>query len=85
MKNLIEFILNRIVDHPADVAVEETEDDRGHLYTIHVHEDDMGRVIGRHGVVINAIRAIVKIRAIKENIRASVKLAEPESESETEA
>ncbi len=76
MKNLLEFLLIHIVTHPDEVRVEEQGDERGMLYTLHVHPDDMGRVIGKQGSVIDAIRKIAKIRAVKEQIRAYVTLAE---------
>ncbi len=76
MKNLLEFILNHIVDHPEDVLVDEYQDDQGYAYTIHVHQEDIGRVIGKHGRIIQAIRNIVKVRAVKEHVRAMVNLAE---------
>lgn len=72
MKNLLEFILNRLVDHPDAVEVVESQDDRGFVYTIHVHEEDIARVIGKGGSVIQAIRNIAKVRAIKEGIRAYI-------------
>jgi predicted RNA-binding protein YlqC (UPF0109 family) len=78
MKNLLEFILNHIVDHPEDIQIEESEDDRGLLYTIHVHADDIGKVIGREGRVIQAIRTLARVRAVKEKVRAFVTVAEPE-------
>ncbi len=75
MKNLIEYILIHLVEHPEDVSVTETEDEQGLLYTIHVHKDDIGRVIGKGGSVIQSIRNIGKIRAVKEGIRAHITLA----------
>lgn len=77
MKNLLEFLLIHLVDHPEDVSVEETEDDRGLVYILHVHPEDIGRVIGKGGSIIHSIRSIAKIRAIKEGIHAYIKLAEP--------
>lgn len=74
MKNLIEFILNRLVDFPEDVEVTETEDERGFLYTIKVNDEDIAKVIGKNGSVIQSIRNICKVRAIKEGIRASVQI-----------
>ncbi len=76
MKNLLEFILIHLVDHPEDVSVEVIEEERGTTYILHVHEDDKGKVIGKKGAVINSIRNIAKIRAIKENIRPYITLAE---------
>lgn len=81
MKNLLEFLLIHLVDHPEDVVIEETEDDRGLVFVLHVHPDDIGRVIGKGGSVIQAIRQIAKIRAIKEGIHAYITLAEPEEDT----
>lgn len=76
MKNLLEFILIHLVDHPEDVSIEETTDDRGTLFVLHVNQEDIGRVIGKGGSVIHSIRNIAKIRAVKEGIQANVTLAE---------
>lgn len=86
MKNLLEFILIHLVDNPEEVKIEISEEERGTTYLIHVHPDDMGKIIGKKGSVINAIRNIAKIRAIKEGIRPYITLAEPaEVEVEKEA
>ena len=84
MKNLLEFILIHLVDNPEEVKIEITEEERGTTYLIHVHPDDMGKVIGKKGSVINSIRNIAKIRALKEGIRPYITLAEPEEEKKEE-
>lgn len=81
MKNLLEFLLIHLVNHPEDVRVEEGEDDRGLVYTLYVHPEDIGRVIGKGGSIIQSIRAIAKVRAVKEGIHAYIKLAEPDETS----
>ncbi|NCN24200.1 MAG: hypothetical protein COU65_02055 [Candidatus Pacebacteria bacterium CG10_big_fil_rev_8_21_14_0_10_42_12] len=72
MKNLLEFILIHLVEHPEDVSIEERENGDTTEFIIHVHAEDMGRVIGKGGSVIHAIRNISRIRAVKEGIRARV-------------
>jgi len=76
MKNLLEFILNHLVDHPEDVRIEEAESEEGFVYTIFVNPEDMGRVIGKNGRIIQSIRNLAKVRAVKENIRAYITIAE---------
>ena len=74
MKNLLEYLLIHLVDYPEDVVIEEEETDRGFEYLLKVNPDDMGRVIGKRGVVIESIRSIAKVRAVKEGIRVYIKL-----------
>lgn len=76
MKNLLEFILIHLVENPTEVSVEEIEDDRGTVFLLHVHQDDIGRIIGKGGSVIQSIRNIGKIRALKEGIHAHITIAE---------
>ena len=81
MKNLLEYMLIHLVDNPDAVEVQEEVAENGmHIYTIHVHSDDIGRVIGKGGSVIHAIRNIGKIRSIKEGVRAIIKLADDETD-----
>lgn len=76
MKNLLEFLLIHLVNHPEDVRIEEEITDRETIYTLHVNPEDMGRVIGKNGSIIQSIRSIAKVRAVKEGIRANIVLAE---------
>ena len=79
MKNLLEFILIHLVEHPDDIVLDETTDDRGLVITINVNPADMGRVIGKQGSVIKAIRTIMRIRGIKEGNRVYVTIADHEN------
>ena len=75
MKNLIEFILIHIVKHPEDVVVEEATDEGGAFFSITVNPEAIGRVIGKNGSVIHALRTICKIRAVKEGSRVRLTIA----------
>jgi uncharacterized protein len=76
MKNLLEFILIHIVNHPEDVVVQEQQNEDRVTLTIKVNQEDIGRVIGKGGSVIHSLRNICKIRAIKEGIHAEIIIAE---------
>lgn len=89
MKQLIEYIVSNIVNHPESVVItEEATDDKDlKKYLIKVDPEDVGRVIGKQGKVIKSIRQIVRIASIQKGTRAIVDLLEdgvPSSESATE-
>ncbi len=79
MKNLLEFIIIHLVEHPEDVKIDEVQDEQGMVYTITVNQEDIGRIIGKGGSVIHSIRNITRIRAIKEGIRAKIVIADSEA------
>ena len=78
MKSLLEFLLIHIVDNPDAVSVEESVEGETTVYTLHVDPADMGRVIGKAGKVINAIRSIAKVRAMKEKKFVVIRIADQE-------
>jgi len=59
MTKLIKTIVTSLVDHPEAVSVEMDEDDSRITYTLSVHKEDMGKVIGKQGRVAKAIRTVV--------------------------
>ncbi|MRG85425.1 KH domain-containing protein [Salinibacillus xinjiangensis] len=59
MKALIETIVRPLVDHPDDVNVTEEENDYKIRYHLTVHENDVGKVIGKNGRIAKAIRTVV--------------------------
>ena len=84
MIDAILFILKRIVDNPDDVSVEEQAEGERTVFVIHVNPSDMGKVIGKQGRIIMAIRDLVKLMATKENKFVDVSIAESAAENPTE-
>lgn len=72
MKELLEYIIPNIVNHPEDVVISETESEGTINLSIKVNPEDMGRVIGKSGKVIKAIRQIGRIIAIKRGVRVNI-------------
>lgn len=80
MKETLHYIIAAIVDTPEAVEIEEREEDGIINLIITVAKDDMGKVIGKEGKIIRAIRNIMKIKAMKHNVRINVSLAETSEE-----
>ncbi len=72
MKELLIFIAKSLVEHPEAVEVTETEREDSVLLELHVHEDDMGKVIGKQGKIAKAIRSVMKAAAGKRNTKVIV-------------
>lgn len=72
--DLVTYIVTSIVDFPEEVTVTETEDRSTILIEISVDEKDMGRLIGKGGVVINSIRTLVQIAGSKKGKRISLEI-----------
>lgn len=86
MRNLIEFVLLHLVSYPDMVEVQEVESEDGRLeYILNVHPDDRKHVIGRNGRTIEALRTLVRVRAMKENLGVRISLAEDAPEDEVVA
>lgn len=66
MKAFIESLVQAVVDIPEAVRVEEHQSEIATNYKVHVAPEDLGKAIGKHGRIANAIRVLVKASAMKE-------------------
>jgi predicted RNA-binding protein YlqC (UPF0109 family) len=73
MKELVEYIAKSIVDEPEQVDVTEGFGD-GVVLTLHVAPNDMGKVIGKQGRIASAMRALLKVAAIKQGTRITLNI-----------
>lgn len=76
MKKTLEFLLAQLVDHGEDLSIEEKKEDQGTIFVIHANREDLGKIIGRSGRIIRAIRDLIKLMAAKHNTYVDVVLAE---------
>ena len=74
MKELVEYIARGLVEHPERVSVAEIPQSNLTIYELEVAPDDMGKVIGRQGRMVNSIRALVKAAAVRRGIRVNVEV-----------
>lgn len=69
MRELIEMLAKGLVEHPEEVEVREVEDPEGVTLEIYVAPGDTGKVIGRGGRIIGALRTVAKAAAVREGHR----------------
>jgi predicted RNA-binding protein YlqC (UPF0109 family) len=72
---LLEYLARRLVDEPAAVRVETEERPDALILRLYVAEDDVGKVIGRHGRIARALRTVVRASATGSDRRVLVEIA----------
>jgi len=76
LKDIIDFLLKLIVDFPDKVQINEVNGEKITVLEISVDPNDIGKIIGKQGRVIKAIRTIVKAATIKDNKRTVIEIIE---------
>ncbi len=76
LENLLLFLARSLVDEPEKVEVEGRETDSRVDLTLRVAQGDVGKVIGRGGRIVRAIRIVMKAASVKENKRVNVEIAD---------
>ncbi len=74
----LEYVVKALVDFPDSVKIKRTVDEMGVLLTLTVHQDDMGKIIGRSGATAKAIRTVLRVVGMKNDARVNLKIEEPE-------
>ena len=77
MNELVQFLARALVDDPDSVSAESFEEDDGTLvYEVTVAEDDVGKLIGRSGRTVNALRTVVRAAAVRDGRRVLVDIVD---------
>jgi predicted RNA-binding protein YlqC (UPF0109 family) len=78
MKAFIEYVVKALVDHPDQVDLREVDGDRVVVFEVRLHPSDIGKVIGKSGRTITAIRTLLTSTAAKQGKRVILEIIEPE-------
>ncbi len=76
MGEVIEYLARELVDHPEEVRVTELEDGDRVSIRLDVAEDDWGKVIGKGGRIASSLRALVKVAAVREDVRVNLEIGD---------
>jgi uncharacterized protein len=73
VEDLLAYLARSLVDRPDEVSVESLEEEDGTIVLeLHVGEDDTGKVIGRGGRTVAALRTVVKASSVRQGRRVLV-------------
>lgn len=78
MKEFIEYVVKALVDYPEQVDVKEVDGERVVVFELRLNPTDVGKVIGKSGRTITAIRTLLTSTAAKSGKRAMLEIIEPE-------
>jgi len=73
-RELVYYIVRSLVANPDKVEINEIEGEKSTILELKVARDDMGKIIGKHGRIARAIRAIVNVPAVKNGKRVVLEI-----------
>ncbi|MGE5595322.1 MAG: KH domain-containing protein [Hyphomicrobiales bacterium] len=76
MADLVEYLAKALVDNPDEVKVQERQEGDRVVIRLDVAEGDWGKVIGKGGRIASAMRSLVKVAAVKEDVRVSLEIGD---------
>lgn len=76
MQNFIEYVVKGLVKHPEQVSVTPVERGGATIYELRLESGDVGRVVGRSGKTINAIRSLMIAGSARKGVRCSLDIVE---------
>lgn len=76
MQAFLEYLVKGLVDQPDEVSVTPVEQNGVTIYELRLNQADVGKVIGKQGSTIQAIRALLQVGSAKKGLRCSVEIVE---------
>lgn len=78
MEEFLKYLITQLVDKKEAIKISKTEENQTVIFTIGVAPTDMGKIIGKEGRIISAIRNLLKILAVKGKKKIVVLVSEPQ-------
>ncbi|AAD18859.1 hypothetical protein CpB0748 [Chlamydia pneumoniae TW-183] len=76
MKEFLAYIIKNLVDRPEEVRIKEVQGTHTIIYELSVAKPDIGKIIGKEGRTIKAIRTLLVSVASRNNVRVSLEIME---------
>ena len=79
MQAFLDFVVKGLVSHPEAVTVTPVEKNGLTVYELRLHQEDVGKIIGKQGMTINAIRSLLLAGSAKKGLRCTIEIVEEKS------
>ena len=76
MQAFLEYVVKGLVQHPEAVTVTPVQREAMTVYELRLHPQDVGKVIGRQAMTINAIRSLLLAGSAKKGMRCTLEIIE---------
>ena len=76
MQAFLEYVVKGLVEHPDAVTVTPVPREGTTVYELRLHPQDVGKIIGRQGMTINAIRSLLLAGSAKKGLRCTLEIVE---------
>ena len=76
MTEYVEYIVRNLVDHPGDIRLSSIDGEKSLIFELRCHPTDIGKVIGKSGKTIGAIRTLISTAAARQGRRAMIEVVE---------
>lgn len=80
MQAFLDYVVKGLVDRPDAVTITPVERKGLTVYELRLHPTDVGKIIGRQGATIQAIRALLQVGSAKKGVRCAVEIVEERPE-----
>jgi uncharacterized protein len=76
MQAFLEFVVKGLVERPDAVSITPVDRNGLTVYELRLHPSDVGKIIGRQGATIHAIRSLLQVGSAKKGLRSAVEIVE---------
>lgn len=77
----VDFVVRQLVNHPSEVRIEKTTYKEGVLLELTVDPEDVGRVIGKKGVIIQSLRTLLRSLGRRNNVHYNLRIMNSKKEN----
>ena len=81
MQAFLEYVVKGLVQYPEQVSINPVDRNGMTIYELRMNTSDVGRIIGKQGVTINAIRSLLMAGSARKGLRCAVEIVEDQPAS----